>query len=541
MIQFLLCITVLPVIQGLTFIRLKKEKETVTLTQCYIMGLLFLFLLGETVSCAAVKMECSFTLYCKILGIAVIVTSLLSLLLNRRQALALFQNVKKSFGQKQRSGIRLPRHWAEIALLAALCLMQLACYFLYVPDTGSDTMTETISVTVLTDTIFQYNPVTGQILRYGMYPIYKFASLPLLYSALYYLCGVSMDVFLYYAIPLWVLLMNFAVLWEWGRIFFGEQREKRRLFFLFMALLTVMGDGESSSYAYTLLHGGWKGTAMAAAVVVPFGVFIVYSMLTEKEWLYGCAGIALSVCGLLFTRPLFVPENFAFTAGDTGRQWGMLLLSVLVLYLVRERTGKQWRRRELLFLAACLLLGLVSGDALVFIGTAYAGTCIWGVAEEWKKGTVMFAGFLIFVCMVGTVLPFQAEILKKWHVSEADEEIQDKITALAENYEGRAMLAAPAPVMEQAKMRNENIVLPYGKDLWYGNCNREIADVYTEKELILFEQMKIDYEQPDTIAAIAAELKCDILVMREKMSENAQRQYGWEEEEGTEGYAVYCK
>ena len=53
--------------------------------------------------------------------------------------------------------------------------------------------------------------------------------------------------------------------------------------------------------------------------------------------------------------------------------------------------------------------------------------------------------------------------------------------------------------------------------------------------------MKIDYEQPDTIAAIAAELKCNILVMRERMSEQAERQYGWEESEGTTDYAVYCR
>lgn len=541
MIRFLLCVTILPVIQGLTLIRLKKEKETVTLTQCYMMGLLFLFLLAETVSCIAVKLECSFTFYCKMLGIAVIVSSLLSLLLSGRQAAGLYQKTRRYFTWKQESNCGRLRQRVEIAALVLLCLMQLACYFLYIPDTGSDTMAETISVTTLTDTIFRYNPVTGQLLRYGMYPLYKFASLPLLYSALCYLCGLPLGHFLYYAVPLWVLLMNYALLWECGRLFFGEQKEKRRMFFIFMALLTIMGDAETSSYAYTLLHGGWKGTAMAAAVVVPFGVCIGYYLFVEKERIYGGIGAALVLCGLLFTKPLFSPDSFAYTDGDTGRQWGLLLLSVLALYLVREKTGKQWRKQEVFFLAVCLLLGLISGNALVVLGAAYAGTCIWGVAQEWQKGRTVLAGFVIFICMTGTLLPFQAELLKKWHVSQSDEEIQDKITALADNYEGRVMLAAPASVMEQARIRNEKITLPYGKDLWYSGCNREIADVYTEEELILYEQMKIDYEQPDTIAAIAAELKCNILVMRERMSEQAERQYGWEESEGTTDYAVYCR
>ena len=53
--------------------------------------------------------------------------------------------------------------------------------------------------------------------------------------------------------------------------------------------------------------------------------------------------------------------------------------------------------------------------------------------------------------------------------------------------------------------------------------------------------MKVDYKQPDTIAAMAVDLQCDILVLREKMSEDAMRRYGWQDAGDVTGYAVYCR
>ena len=57
----------------------------------------------------------------------------------------------------------------------------------------------------------------------------------------------------------------------------------------------------------------------------------------------------------------------------------------------------------------------------------------------------------------------------------------------------------------------------------------------------MFEQMKTDYMQPDTIAAMAAEMHCNILVMRECMSEEMLIRGGWKEAEEVTGYAVYYK
>lgn len=543
MIRFLLCVTVLPVLQGLTWGRLKKDKEAVTLTECYAAGVLILFLLGEAAACIVIKTAGNFSGYCHILGVLAAAGALLSLLANRKTAMILYRQIKGMLCRKPGGEKKWKRQAMEYFLLILLVGIQIAGYFLYVPDTGADTMTETIWTAVVTDTVFARNPVTGGVLANGMYPLYKLHALPLLYGALYRLCGMPMAQFLYLAVPVWLIVLNLVIWYAWSGAFFEEQKEKKNLFVIFASLLLIMGDGETRSYAYGLLHNGWNGITAARVTALFFGAYIVYRMLTKKDWIYGITGIVLAVTGLFFARPMLWPIGIAFSSGDTGRRWGMLLLAVLALYLVRERTGKKWKKREIVLLLACLLLSLISGSPFAVLGTAYAMTVIWGVAEEWKRGARMFAGFLILICMTGTVLPFQADIPKNAYVSPQEREIQDKILFLVEKYEGEVMLVAPETVMERARLESGRIVLPYGKDLWRDGCNREINSIYGygDKELILYEQMKVDYKQPDTIAAMAVDLQCDILVLREKMSEDAMRRYGWQDAGDVTGYAVYCR
>ena len=252
MILFILCVTVVPVLAGLACMRLKREKETMTLTEAYMMGLLVLFLLGEVAACLVIKLDGSFSFYCKILSGAVIVWCLLSVLLGWKMGKELLRHVPVFF--RLREGTRHPRRRiVEWAVLIALIAVQAGGYFLFVPETGSDTMAETIGVTLMSDTVFQYNPVTGMALEYGMYPIYKLASLPLLYSSLCRLCGLPLQTFLFFLLPFWMILINLGVMSVWSNILIeesvGEYKEKRRLFLIFISLLIVMGDSEKTSFA----------------------------------------------------------------------------------------------------------------------------------------------------------------------------------------------------------------------------------------------------------------------------------------------------
>lgn len=530
MILFLFCVIILPFVMGLMFMKIKKE--TASVSESYLCGLLFLFLLGEAASCIAIKLESSFPFYCRLLGGAVIACALVSVLLGRKVLL--------SFWQQRRKPDKRNLSVMQLGLLAVLSLPIIGI-FLYGPYAGADTMAETVRVTVGTDTVFAYNPVMGTPLRYGMYPKYKLASLPLLYSVLHRFGGMELAALLHRAIPIVILAIAYMVVCLWGKLLFGEQKEKKRIFMILWAVLLIVGDGTKGSFAYGLLHEGWRGATIVTAVLLPFGAYLICNAVWKKEWFYGTVGLLGTLAGVLFVYPLFLPEGLSADAPLPGRDWWLLMLSVLILYLVREKIKKNWKMREKVCLGICLLLGIIPGNCFALLGCAYVCTCIWEIAEDRKHGRAALAGMIITVCLSGTVLPYRSQAVKIWDVPENEIEIQQRITEIAEMREGDVRLLAPDAVMEQALLRNERVILPYGKNLWHENCNREIADVYSDAELLLYELMKTDYLQPDTVAAVASEMNCHILVMREKMSDEAGLRYGWKEMEPVTGYAVYCK
>lgn len=540
MIRFLICVTILPMLMGLGLMRIKKERGTGSLRECYISGLLFLLLLGEAASCVVIKLDGSFSFYCSLFAGMAGAGLLLSVLIGFRTVIELWQGACAHAAELKRLQ-REPKVLCIPVLTAiVLILLPILGYFIYVPATAQNTMAETISVTLASDTVFQYDPVTGKALEYGMYPIYKLTCLPLIYSAVCRLTGLPLTVFVFYAVPIWLLLTAVMVLSLWGEALFEGNREKRNLFLFLAGVLLVMGDGETKTLSYGLLHGGFRGETAAAALAVPFGAYMLYRFFEKKDRWYCLIGLLLSVGGLLVMRPLFVPDTFAYIGGDSGREWTLLALSVFALYLVRERMRKKWKKQEAVFLSVCMLLGLITGGIFPLLGTAYVGVCLWDMATE-KRALPMLTGLVLLFCFSGTVLPFRGDCLKKADVPQGDVEILDRIEEAAEQYDHAVMLAAPENVMEGARLHCSSVILPYGKDLWYENCNREIADVYTDQELLLAQQMKTDYAQPDAIAAMAAEMHCDILVMREKMSEEAALRGGWQEAEGATGYALYCK
>ncbi len=63
----------------------------------------------------------------------------------------------------------------------------------------------------------------------------------------------------------------------WAGALLGEQKEKRNLFLIFASLLLIMGEGDTASYAYALLHHGWRGTTGMATVLL-MGAYILYEM-----------------------------------------------------------------------------------------------------------------------------------------------------------------------------------------------------------------------------------------------------------------------
>lgn len=550
MFLFILTIMALPLLAGLWPTMLKGREEEMVLMEVYITGVLSLFAAALSAACVIIKLDGSFTDYRRLLYGLTLALCLSALLFGHRQLAKLWHKgkeqglataslIKKGLG-RQTSGGRERRQVFLLLCVCLLFLLQIGNLFLYVPAVGADATTETVYVTQLTDTVFQYHPLTGQPLERGIYPLHKLASLPLLYSAWSRLCGLDVRFFLYTLIPLWVFGMNYGIMTGLTRLFFREQRERRYGFLIVYGLLNLMGDYHPATYAYVLLHEGWKGGALTAAVLVPFALYLLYRLASGNGKLFSAAGLLLCGAGVLFVQPFFAPALIVDSTRE-GNQWGLFFVSLLALVIMRDRMRKKWRKEELLFFCLALATCLLAANPLPVLGICYVASEIGRAGEDRQRGTAALIGILLMASLTGTILPYRADITKKKYVQESERAIQEAIHELVVNYGDSACLAAPNAVMEEARLENASLKLPYGKDLWQENCGREIADIYTEEERYLYMLMQTDYLQPDEAAAAAALEECNILVLREAMSESVQEQYGWYQFAGTPGYALYCR
>lgn len=546
MIAFLLCVAVLPFLAGSWILCFRKNsgeknQERLPLAEIYAAGVMLLFALGELAGCVVIKLDGSFAMYKKVFGALGAAALCVSVLLGRKT----LKRIPSELGQRVRDffGGFTDKDNARkfvTGCVILLLLFHIAGYFIYVPDVGSDVTVETVHVTDVTGTVFQYNPVTGTQMEHGVYPVYKLASLPLLYTLIVQLTGMQTNLMLFYVIPVWVILVSFALTVNWASVLFPERKDMRGRFLLLYLLLITFGDYADGTFAYGLLHGAWKGAVVACALAVPFGFCMVYHIFAEKQWIYGGAGVLLALAGFLFARPLFVPRIMFASSDEAFHEWALLFLAVLALCLVRERRKQSFKKREVICLAFVLFTGVIVGSPLTLFALAYVGTLLTGTVSERKKSRSILAGLIVIICLAGTVLPLNADTIKKQYIPQESLEVQKRINELAVQLK-QVCLAAPEDVMEQARILNAQVCLPYGKDMWHEDCNREVADTYTEAQELLYQQMKTDYLQPDTAAAMAKEAGCNVLVLREVMSEDAMRQGGWQQAEDVTGYAVYFR
>lgn len=176
--------------------------------------------------------------------------------------------------------------------VAAVFLLMASVFFRFVPAAETDMTAETIHTTVCTNTLYEYNPATGEKLSLGMYPQDKLVTLPLFYSLFYSLAdGIGMKHFLYEMVPLWILILNFLVFWRWGEaLFLGQKREKLRLplFLVFYGMTNLFGDYLFITFSYKLLHQTWMGESVFVTVLLPFFSLQLFEMIRGEQKLSEC-------------------------------------------------------------------------------------------------------------------------------------------------------------------------------------------------------------------------------------------------------------
>lgn len=563
MILLFLLALMVPYLTGAGWLRLRIEKERTSPGQSYLMGVLTIFLMAQAASFITIKGNLSFDNYCIMLAGAVGVATLVSLAVGWKQLILAFKNENnilngflRYFTKKQNMGeansiIKLignreqHRITIESLVILLVVLLQLAAYILFVPDTGSSTMGETISVTTATGTVFSYNPVTGALLERGIYPVYKLASIPIFYSALYRLSGLSFPIFVYTVLPIWVLLVGLTVMILWGEVLSRGIKERRVLFLMFYSLMVLLRGGVEETFGYLMMHEAFKGKTLATAVLIPLFFCGLYLFVFQKEKLYGTAMSFLSLSGIVFSLALIWNLNPGDFIGSGNREWSLLFLLVVVMFLLWDRSNIQWKSADISFLCVVLACGTIPESALVYVGTSYCLTRICDLARQWGKRKVFYVGSIIIICLFGTVIPMRCslpmyrelpkeDIIMKADIERAREEL---ITATG----GEPIVLAPDHIMESLRCQGSGTRLLYGKDMWYQDCNREVADEYPPEYSQLHELMDKDYLYTTEVATMAANAGVNILVLREHIDEDIREAFSYSEPRDGVGYALYTR
>lgn len=177
-----------------------------------------------------------------------------------------------------------------------------------------DMTRETVSSFLATDAIYQVNPMTGQPYTVGMPFRLKILCLPTLYGILCRGFGLSVDTVVLSIVPAFVLLGSYLAYSTVAKRLFPENKTGRAVFMLAVALLYSFGDYMQAMDGFGVLHSGFRGTAIRAAVLLPytFGLMlrkkyklVVLCILAEAciVWtLYGMGACAAVTAGMLVVR-----------------------------------------------------------------------------------------------------------------------------------------------------------------------------------------------------------------------------------------------
>lgn len=180
-----------------------------------------------------------------------------------------------------------------LGISVVILLYQVGCILLptkvYV---DADLTLETVKSFQLSDQLYALNPLNGLPFQEGLPSRLKILCLSTLYTMLSSLFSVDAEVLVWRAVPVMVLCGSCLAYISLGRILFPENRLNRRLFLAFVLLLFCVGDYLYGMEGFGLLHGGWQGTTIRNAVLLPW----LLGLVIRKKWVLILGVILVEAC-----------------------------------------------------------------------------------------------------------------------------------------------------------------------------------------------------------------------------------------------------
>ncbi len=187
-----------------------------------------------------------------------------------------------------------------------------------------DLTVETVNSILDSDTLYQVNPMTGRPYTGGIPFRLEILCLPTLYAILSDVSGLAPYRLVWSLVPAVVLLYSYLAYGTVAGALFPESAEKRRVFLLGVAVVLQIGDYMYGMDGFGLLHSGFRGVSIRAAVLVPYA----FGLVLRRRWKLVVLCILAEACMVWTTYGLGVC---------------FLITAVMIMCRMFPRLAAQWK------------------------------------------------------------------------------------------------------------------------------------------------------------------------------------------------------
>ena len=155
-----------------------------------------------------------------------------------------------------------------------------------------DMTVETVGSFLETDAVYGVNPMTGAAYQGGIPMRLKVLCLPTLYGILSGITGIRPEYLVWQIVPVFTIFFAYAAYSSLAASLFPEEREKRLLFLVIVAVLIWIGSYRYGMDGFGLLYSGWRGVTLRNMILIPYAL----SLCLRRRYILALACLAAEVC-----------------------------------------------------------------------------------------------------------------------------------------------------------------------------------------------------------------------------------------------------
>ena len=315
-------------LSGMLFCKMSGEKETSQMWK-HLIGFFFLIFFQGVFFFAGQLLGWTFRKTVLCLSVFLFLICCLSVFFCKKELVKLWNELKVLRFKTMKHG----RYWAVLAWLFVGIIWVV---MFGTAGNRNDAVIETVQTTLMTDTMNEYHPFTGNKLELGVIMSKKIITLPFWYSMLSLWTGLDAVTTVWVMGTFITIICSLFAFAELGGLLFFRDFKKTWLLVVFMELMYLSGDYYVGSAGYRQLFYGYSGEVMVSTVMIPCILSVLYRFIgghlrndfpTEREGinLWGLSGSLILCMGSSF----FV----------TSPAWGIFMILIAMILFVFSIIG----------------------------------------------------------------------------------------------------------------------------------------------------------------------------------------------------------